>query len=95
MKLIGPLSRDKDKLLQENLFLLEELNKVRVELDDVKTRYHHIETNCGISSKLPSGRGHATKAKLEQACLVCDFEFVIIIKFQWQQTKLMQFISEY
>lgn len=84
MKLIGPLSRDKDKLLKENLFLLNELNKVQAEFDDMKTKYHRMETNCGISQKLPSSRDHATKAKLEQTCLVCAFEFVI--KNNWQQT---------
>lgn len=67
MKLSGPMSRDKEKLLKENLFLLDELNKVRGEFDEMKTKHQQLKLNLSISQKFSSANA---ANKLEQVCLV-------------------------
>lgn len=71
MKLSGPISRDKEKLLKENLFLLDELNRVRAENDDMKAKYKLMESTMSVSHNFASA--NVLKAKLEQARCVSGF----------------------
>lgn len=63
MKLSGPVSRDKEKLMKENLFLLNELNRIQIEYDEMKAKYQRIETTMGTSRKI--GSGNLMKTKLD------------------------------
>lgn len=77
MKMSGPASRDKEKMLKENLFLLDELNRIRTENDEIKARCERLETSVGVSRKSMSD--NVMKAKLEQARMVIMHNLVTFL----------------
>ena len=61
-------SREREKLLEENILLLNEMEKIKLEFKQLQEKSAHMESILGISPRfLPS---NVAKKKLDKACKV-------------------------
>lgn len=71
---------DVEKLIRENVTLISELNKIRVELKETQKTAAHMESILGISGKfLPSGKAREKLAKAVAVSFNRFFPIIILL----------------